>query len=116
MAIDTKRNFLWIYGGLNVNCGAASGPNSNPRQDMYYLTLNSNPTNDTWHQVSPAHIPIANGSAAMSYDPDDDVLFAFGGDGGSLTQTNWVYCRTAENLTPGVLTAKQSAAGCAGAD
>jgi hypothetical protein len=116
MAIDTKRNVLWMYGGVNVTCVAASGPNANPRQDMYYLTLNSNPINDTWHQVSPTHIPLANSASAMVYDPDDDVLFAFGSDTGSQTHTNWIYCRTAENSTPGVLTARQSTAGCASPD
>ncbi len=110
MAIDTKRNILWLYGGLNVNC------TDNPRRDMYYLTLNPNPQNDVWHQVTPAHLPLANSSAAMVYDPDDDVLFAFGSDIGSQTHDNWVYCRTAENPTPGVLTAKQTAAGCAAPD
>src|SRR5581483_11205782 len=116
MAIDTKRNLLWIYGGLNQTCSAPSGPDANPRQDMYYLALNPNPATDTWHQVTPAHIPAANGYAAMVYDPDDDVLFAFGSDGSSLTHTNWVYCRTAENPVPGTLTSKQSAAGCASPD
>ena len=116
MAIDTKRNVLWLYGGLNVNCSAPSGPNANPRQDMYYLTLNADPLNDVWHQITPVHIPLANSASALVYDPDDDVLFAFGSDSGSQTHTNWVYCRTVENPTPGVLTPKQSAAGCAAAD
>jgi hypothetical protein len=116
MAIDTRRNVLWLYGGLDVSCSSASGPNANPRQDMYYLTLNSNPALDTWHQISPAHIPLANSGSAMVYDPDDDILFAFGSDIGSQTKDNWVYCRTAENPSPGTLTAKQSVAGCSAPD
>jgi len=52
----------------------------------------------------------------MIYDPDDDVLFAFGSDTSAQTHDNWVYCRTAENPTPGVLTAKQSTAGCGASD
>jgi len=110
LAVDTKRNMLWIFGGVNVNCM------DNPHQDMYYLTLNANPTLNTWHQVTPAHIPLANGPGAMVYDPDDDVLFTFGSDTGAQTHDNWVYCRTAENPTPGTLTPKQSAAGCVNPD
>src|SRR5262249_61729958 len=105
-AVDTKRSLLWIYGGVNINCP------DNPHQDMYYLTLNPNPMLNTWHKMAPAHLPLANGEAAMIYDPDDDVLFAFGSDIGAQLHDNWVYCRTAENPTPGVPTAKQSAAGC----
>lgn len=116
LAIDTKRNVLWLFGGVNAFCSAPQGPNANPRQDMYYLTLNVNPSTDTWHQVSPAHFPAANSASAMIYDPDDDVLFVFGSDSGSQTNNNWVYCRTAENPAPGSLTAKQSAAGCTSPD
>ena len=112
MAVDTKRNLLWLYGGVNAFCSAASGPNANPRQDMYYLQLNPTPSADTWHQVNPTHIPTANGNSAMVYDPDDDVLFAFGYDGGSSTHDNWVFCRTAENPTPGTPTAAQTKSGC----
>ncbi len=116
MAMDTKRNSMWIYGGLNVNCFATSGPDTNPRHDMYYLSLNSNPMNDQWTQVTPAHIPVANGASAMVYDSDDDVLFAFGSDTASQQRDNWVYCRTAENPVPGTLTTKQSTAGCTAPD
>jgi YetA-like protein/Bacterial Ig-like domain (group 1) len=107
MAIDTKRNFYWIAGGV------CQGANLN---DLYYLQLTSNPLNDTWHKVAtPAHLPpIIDG--AMAYDPDDDVLFLFGYDGGPSTNNNWVYCRTAENPTPGVPTAKQAGAGCTNPD
>jgi hypothetical protein len=182
MAVDTKRNVLWIFGGVNQNCGGGfidingtsvtltpdmsgwtypmngqlngqqyqtqvgtftiasvqdsthltlttnagqathisayivSGSESNPRQDMYYLTLNSDPTQDKWQQVVPNHWPVANSQSGLVHDPDDDVLFVFGSDVGSNTHDNWVYCRTAENLTPGVLTAKQLAAGCVNPD
>lgn len=116
MAIDTKRNVLWLFGGVNAYCSAPSGPDANPRQDMYFLSLNNNVTSNTWNQVNPAHFPAANGSSAMIYDPDDDVLFAFGSDSSSQTRDNWVYCRTGENPTPGTLTAQQSAAGCSTPD
>ncbi len=176
MAIDTKRNFMWAFGGVNQGCGlgyanvsgttvtltltqytnwtfptagqivgqnitfgsggsstiasvqdsmhltlasslgtltgalfyVTSGTESNPRQDMYYLTLNANAAQDVWQQVKPAHIPspAMAFASAMVYDPDDDVLFAFGNVG------DWIYCRTAENPTPGTATALQRAAGC----
>jgi len=63
--------------------------------------------------VTPAHLPAANTAAALAYDPDDDVLFAFGS---GYSHANWVYCRTLENPAPGVLTARQSTAGCAAPD
>src|SRR6185369_16044640 len=93
-----------------------SGTEAHPRYDMYYLSLNSNPMLNTWKQVFPRHFPIVNSNAALVYDPDDDVLFALGYDGGASTHDNWVYCPTNVNPTPGVLTAKQSAAGCASGD
>jgi hypothetical protein len=103
MAIDTKRNVLWLVGGV------CQGIN---RQDMYYMQLNADPRQDAWHQVTPSTYPLALNGSALVYDPDDDVLFLYGSDTGSQTHGNWVYCRTNENSTPGVLTAKQSAAGC----
>jgi hypothetical protein len=180
MAVDTKRNVLWAFGGANQTCGLGyvdisgtsvtlhatqytnwtfptggqltgqtmafngggsariasvldsthltlasspgtlantmfyitTGTESNPRQDMYYLSLNSAPSQDVWHQVNPPHIPGASRAyaSAMVYDPDDDVLFAFGIIG------NWIYCRTQENPVPGTATAKQIAAGCSAPD
>jgi hypothetical protein len=110
MAVDTKRNMLWIYGGLNPNCAQS------PRQDMYYLTLNANPMNDVWHQVKPAHLPLPAIEASMIYDPVDDVLFAYGYDSNASTSDQWIYCRTAENPTPGTPTAAQKAAGCSVGD
>jgi len=107
MAIDTKRNVLWLFGGV---C------QGNILQDMYYLQLNADPTQDTWRRVYPAHFPAANNSSAMVYDPDDDVLFLFGSDIGAQLHDNWVYCRTLENPTPGSLTARQAAAGCTAPD
>jgi hypothetical protein len=107
MAIDTKRNFLWLFGGV------CQGVN---HTDMYYLSLNADPTTNSWHQVSIQNPPVANDSSAIVYDPDDDVLFLFGSDTAAQTRDNWVYCRTGENATPGVLTPKQLGAGCTKAD
>jgi hypothetical protein len=172
MAVDTKRNVLWIFGGANQTCGVGyanvngtivtllttqyanwtfpiggqllgqsisfsggnstiasvqdsmhltltsnlgsltntlfyvtTGTESNPRQDMYYLLLNADATQDIWHQVTPNHLPTPAqaASSAMIYDSDDDVLFAFGHIG------NWVYCPTSG---ASVLTSAQKAAGC----
>jgi hypothetical protein len=183
MAIDTKRNVLWMYGGANQSCGVStvntngtavtivpstsvwtfptsgqligqkiqiagagtftigsvqdaqhltlttsagshtgsiayitSGSEASPRQDMYYLRLNADPTKDTWQQVTPAHIPAAALWSGLVYDPDNDVLFAFGSDSGSQTQDNWVYCPTWGSATPGTLSASQTAAGCKAPD
>src|SRR5581483_6857425 len=70
------------------NCPGASGclaltdPGNQPtRLDMYYLTLNANPVSDTWTRVSPPSIAsssLANQSAGMVYDPDDDALVVVG--------------------------------------
>lgn len=178
MSVDTKRNFLWIFGGVNQACnggyvntagtavtrvqtgyqfptdGSWSGmafqigsatytvdhvvdannlvltssagvqsnaiyslpTNRSPREDMYYLKLNADATRATWHRVYPPRLPSANVVAAMAYDPDDDVLFVYGNGGGGQENNNWVYCPTIDNPSPGTLTAKQSAAGCAAAD
>jgi hypothetical protein len=186
MAIDTRRNRLWLFGGVNQSCSAdyvstngtavtwighgitetqfvppsvnnswaggqyvingvtytiasvqdathltlttsagvqtnVSGqpapPNQGTRTDMYYLSLNSNPATDTWTRMPIATAPINNDAAeALGYDPDDDVLFFFGSDIASQTKDNWVYCPTDLNPTPGVLTSRQSAAGCTSAD
>jgi hypothetical protein len=106
MAIDTKRNVLWLWGGV---C------QSNGISDTYYLQLNPNPMNDTWHKVSVAHAPSYYGGSGV-YDPDDDVLYHYGYDGIGQASNNWVYCSTIGNPTPGALTAKQSVAGCANPD
>lgn len=106
MAVDTKRNLLWIYGGINGAC------RDNPRRDTYYLTLKPNPLDDVWYQVTTPHFPAAASSASMVYDPDDDVLFAYGYDGSASNSNQWIYCRTAENQTPGKPTSAQRAAGC----
>jgi hypothetical protein len=101
--VDTKRNLLWLYGGV---CAEQN------RQDTYYLALNANPLNDTWTKVPANTTPLANNDAAMVYDPDDDVVFAWGYDNAFGSHDHWVYCRTAENPTPGVPTQVQAAAGC----
>lgn len=106
MAIDTKRNRLWMFGGANVNCP------DNPRQDMFYMSLNANPADNKWTRVSPTTIPVAATASAMAYDPENDVLFAFGSDLAGQTRSNWVYCPTSATATPGALSARQSAAGC----
>ncbi len=105
MSIDTNRNYLWMWGG---SCGS-------PRQDMYHLKLNTDPSQDEWTQVSSAHLPPSVVSASV-YDPDDDLIFVFGYDGGDGTRNNWLYCPATDPQAPSVLTAAQIAAGCSAAD
>jgi hypothetical protein len=185
MAIDTKRNLLFMFGGVNQTCNptvitdgsttvtmsagltdptwvgqsvsiggtpyvysaataytiaavvdathftttapvpSSSGkptiiafppPDTSPRQDMYYMTMNSNPLANTWHRLMPAHLPngptnSAGIEMATVYDPDDDVLFTYGYDGGAATHSNWMYCSTIGN-PGGVLSSNQVLAGC----
>ena len=85
----------------------------NSKYDTYYLTLNADPTTDTWTQVPTAlHVPDAIIESAMRYDPDDDVIVLFGYDQGADTHDNWVYCSTIGN-PGGTLTSNQVTAGCA---
>ena len=109
MTVDTRRNRFWMMGGSNAACRAT-------RQDMYYLDLQANPLSDSWHQVAPPHLPLANISSAIVYDADSDALVAFGTDGGAQTHDHWVYCPSDLNPTPGRVTARQSAVGCTSAD
>jgi YetA-like protein/Bacterial Ig-like domain (group 1)/Dockerin type I domain len=100
----------------SVSFQIVTGTETSPRYDLYYMPLNADPSKNTWHQLKPAHFAQSAYFSSMVYDPDDDVLFQFGYDYKASTHDNWVYCRTAENPTPGVLTAKQSAAGCTAPD
>lgn len=102
MAVDTKRNVLWLHGGV---CGG------DDLYDTWYLKLNPNPLDNTWHKV-PTTQSRPYYMAATIYDPENDVLFSYGYDGRAGTRNNWVFCSTMGNPTPGVPTAEQSAAGC----
>src|SRR5262249_15283561 len=70
---------------------------------------------DTMQQVLAAHYPTYI-RKSMIYDPDEDVLFMYGYDGGAGTNNNWIYCMTDLNPTPGALTTSQTAAGCLAPD
>ena len=108
MAVDTKRNYMWMASGSNATCGGIGQPNN--LTDLYYLDLGASPP--AWHRVVPADIePHIN--SALIYDPDDDVLFLFGG---SAEDAHFAYCPTIGTPNPGVLTARQSAAGCIAPD
>jgi hypothetical protein len=85
------------------------------KQNTYYLSLNSDPSTNTWTRTSAPAFPSRN-SNSMVYVPVTDVLFMYGRDGASDTNTHHVYCPTDLNPTPGTLTAAQTAAGCATAD
>jgi hypothetical protein len=116
MAMDTKRNVMWMASGVNQSCDSnPAGPNGSPRQDMYYLQMNANPAQSVWRRVAPAH-PLKRISAALAYDSDNDVLLMFGENAGNAHS---VYCPTINPATgapSGVLTAAQTAAGCAAPD
>jgi hypothetical protein len=117
MAIDTKRNIMWLAGGVNEMCnGNSAGPDGSPRQDTYYLKLNaSNPAQSAWQRVNPVH-PLARLAGTITYDSDNDVLVYFGYP---ADRPLFVYCPTinpATGVASGVLTSNQTAAGCTAAD
>jgi len=102
MTVDTRRNVMWLWGGVCNSVG---------RSDTYTLSLNANFLTDSWTQRPATHfVQYIAGSGI--YDPDDDVVFHFGFDGGPNSHSNWLYCPTDLNPTVGTLTAKQTAAGC----
>jgi hypothetical protein len=103
MAIDTTRSRLYLFSGV------CSGTN---RQDMWYLALNSDPSLDTWHQVTIATVPLADPGTEMVYDATYDVIFLFGTDSGGQVNDHYVFCPT----NAGTLSANQITAGCATAD
>lgn len=104
-ALDTTRNRLWFWGGPNMNCSACTGPNCNPRRQMYYISLNSDPSTNTLTQVTPSTWPQDLLDLAGGYDPNVDVIVGFGGSYRSSGQIS-VYCPSAS------LSAPQTAAGC----
>ena len=79
--------------------------------DTWYLTLNANPATDTWTQVPVTRVPSAIEESAMTYDPNDDVLFLFGYDQGAATHDSWLFCSTDGN-PGGTFTSAQLTAGC----
>lgn len=107
MTVDTKRKVLWLWGGICQ--GLDPG-------DTYYLTLNPNITSDVWTKASPAHHPTDHLAGSGVYDPDDDVIFFTGYGATGNASSSWVYCPTTQTASPGTLTSKQTAAGCANAD
>jgi hypothetical protein len=116
MAIDTKRNLMWMASGVNQSCnGNPLGPDSSPREDLYYLRLNPNPALATWQQVTPTK-PVGRFTAAMAYDSENDVLLLFGQ---SVSNSHHIYCPTLDPVSlvaSGVLSARQVAAGCTAPD
>jgi hypothetical protein len=107
MAIDTRRNVMWLAGGV---CGGDT------RTDTYQLRLNANPSNNTWRRLLPTTFPIDTRFNSMVYDPDDDILFTYGYDVGADTEDTFIYCPTDLNPAPGTLTPAQTSAGCISAD
>lgn len=106
-AVDTRRKVMWLAGGV---CGGIS------RADTYQLRLNANPSNNTWRRLPSKRFPYDTRYNSMVYDPDTDVLFTYGYDGGPDTYDTFVYCPTDLNPTPGTLSPAQITAGCELAD
>ena len=79
--------------------------------DTWYLTLNADPTTDTWTQVPVSRVPAEIVESALTYDPDDDVFVLFGYDQGSGVQATYLFCSTDGNAC-GSLSATQENAGC----
>lgn len=109
--IDYVHNRMFLFGGTDYNgCMVVW-------QDMYRMSLNTNPALDTWtHLANPTHFPDGNTQLGCTFDGDDNVIFCYGRDAGSSSLNNTVYCPTDVNPTPGTLTAVQTAAGCTAAD
>jgi hypothetical protein len=178
-AIDTFRNRLWLYSGVNQQCGpstvntngtavtftvgnavttwqnvsvtiggtpytiaSCSSPVScvltssagtqtgatlaiqppdydlfsGIKKDFMFMTLNSDPTLNTWQsRSSTSQFPLLGVWPALVYDPDDDVLVLFGPNLGNTGET-WLYCPTEGTGHAGSLSAAQTTAGCASAD
>ncbi len=104
--VDTRRHVLWLYGGV---CNTVV-----PADKIWQLHLNSDPTTDRWTFSVPATKPVMGGYFTFVYDPDDDVVFAFGYN--SSVIQGWLYCPTDLNPTPGTLTSLQTTAGCVNPD
>lgn len=119
LAFDPLRNWVWMRGGLNQNCGIQTLGNCSypggeiPACSFYANHLNATPTND-WNFVDPTtSISLAVTTATLFFDSDDNVLFAWGGN---YPWPILMFCPTDINPTPGTLTAAQTTAGCTTAD
>ncbi len=92
-----------------VSIQLANTANRSPRSDTYYWDLVST----GWTQLSPSHVPPTLLPGQWTYDPDDDVIFAYGLNINSGSQDQWIYCVT--NADSGIR-AKQVTAGCTNGD
>lgn len=121
LAVDTKRQLLWMAAGVNINCWANNGN----MYDMWYEVLQPSYTGSNalltkvqpgggWTSSNyPQEIVNAN-SGALVYDSDDDALYMFGYNLGNQPRT-WVYCPTIPaggGQPTGILTGTQSQTGC----
>jgi hypothetical protein len=101
-----------------IQLNVQTGSESSPRQDLYYLVLNSDPATDTWHKVPFNTFPAGQGTAsALGYDSDHDVLILHGAYG--ATQATFRFCSTlnaATGVMSGSLSPVQIAGGCTVAD
>jgi hypothetical protein len=81
-AIDTIRNRFWLLGGV------CNGFN---RDDLWYYSLNNNPTNNTWANVATGLATPYNLWGNMIYSPDHDALIFFNARPDTFGET-WIYC------------------------
>ena len=77
---------------------------SNETNDLYHMALNSNPTSNSWVQMSPAHFPNRGVESSLTHDSLNDVLVFIGANYDNI----WVYCYIAS----GGLSSAQTNAGC----
>ncbi len=98
MVYDSFRHRMWLYQGP---CQFGD-----PLLDLYYLSLNANPSTDTWTRAAdPTHPALSGYDGAGTYDDYADVIIQFGYNNSSATVTE-VYCFGASP------TARQIAVGC----
>ena len=84
----------------------------NQLTDMGYLSLNSDPTTDTWTQLPQSSVAGFSGPfyvTSMAYDTIDDAIVLFGEVGGHTS--TYVMC-SADGNVGGTLTSAQLAVGC----
>lgn len=112
-AQDSKRWWMLQSGGV---CATKVPPNDIPPTSTYYYDLRA----QQWTKLTAPSAPSPSPAYTSWYDSDYDAWFWHVKQDfpspPSTTSPLHVYCRTADNPTPGTLTANQTTAGCATAD
>ncbi len=119
LAYDAQNQSLLLFGGYSVLAVLSPAAESPSLTITYYTTVYNDTwefANNTWTNVSGqvGTGPSARFSGAMSYDPSDNYVVLFGGEGvsdNSLSDT-WKFADgTWTNLTSSLTTAPSSRAG-----